>query len=139
MSRARGGAGQASPMLVGALLVSLAFAGLGIDGGRMFTARRDLQNQADAAALAAASALDADAYRASAGEVTQLDPAAARLAAARVLAASSARSDLVVAVEVTPERVTVGLHRPVTTTFLRIVGMHEQQIGATATAAPRTG
>jgi len=126
-------------MLVGALLLALAFAGLGIDGARMFTARRDLQNQADAAALAAASALDAEVYRASAGEVTQLDPAAARQAAARVLAASGARSDLAVAVEVTPERVTVGLRRSVPTTFLRIVGMREQQIGASATAAPRTG
>ncbi len=44
--------GQASVVLVGALVIGLAFTGLAVDGARLFTARRDLQNVADSAALA---------------------------------------------------------------------------------------
>lgn len=139
MIRASGAAGQASPLIVGALLLALAFAGLGIDGARMFTARRDLQNHADAAALAAASALDESAYRESAGTVVRLDAAAARAAVARLLASSSLPPDTVVAVETGPEQVAVRLRRQVPMTFLRIIGMSGQQIGASATAAPRSG
>ena len=60
--------GQASVVIVGALLICLAFTGLAVDGARLFTARRDLQNVADSAALAGASAIDVGQFRASAGE-----------------------------------------------------------------------
>ena len=50
--------GQASVLLVGVVLLGLAFAGLAVDGTRLFTARRDLHNIADSAALAGASAID---------------------------------------------------------------------------------
>ncbi|MSO36765.1 MAG: hypothetical protein EXQ69_00765 [Acidimicrobiia bacterium] len=131
--------GQASPLIIGALLLSLAFAGLGIDGARMFTARRDLQNQADAAALAAASALDEGAYRASSGMVVKLDPDRARIVIARLLGASALPRGTDVAVDVNAERAVVRLRRPVPTTLLRIIGVNAKEIGASATAAPRTG
>lgn len=131
--------GQASVLLVGALLVGLAFAGLAIDGARLFTARRDLQNLADAAALAGASELDEAAYRATGGAVARLDPGAARAAAERNLAGSSLPAGTQVTIEATPERVVVRLSRAAPTTFLRIVGMRVQTLGATATAGPRTG
>lgn len=131
--------GQASVMIVGALLMTLAFVGLAVDGARLFTARRDLQNVADSAALAGASALDEGVYRASAGLEVRLDAAAARLAVERVLVASALPAGTAAEVDVAPNRVTVRLGRPVPTTFLRIVGLREQRIGATASASPQTG
>ena len=54
-------------VLVAILMVGLvAVVGLVTDGGMVFTQRRDLQNVADAAALAGAMQIDQDAYRASA-------------------------------------------------------------------------
>ena len=67
--------GQASVLLIGVLLIGLMFAGLAVDGARMFTARRDLQNVADSAALAGASALDEVVYRSSAGNEVVPPPA----------------------------------------------------------------
>jgi uncharacterized membrane protein len=132
-------AGQASIVLVGALLVGLAFAGLAVDGARLFTARRDLQNVADAAALAGASAVDEGHFRATGGAEVRLDPMAARRAVDDVLAASGLPSATRVDVSVEPDRVIVHLDRPVGMTFLRIVGRRAETIGATATAGPQTG
>jgi len=139
MSARDGERGQAAVMIVGALLVVLAFAGLAVDGARMFTARRDLQNVADSAALAGASAIDEGVYRSSTGLDVRLDPAGARLAVDRVLTASALPAGTAAEVDVAPDRVTVRLRRPVSTTFLRIVGLREQRIGATASASPQTG
>lgn len=130
--------GQASVLLVGALLLGLAFVGLAVDGARLFTARRDLQNIADSAALAGASAIDETAYRSSDGLVVRLDPARARGSAEQVVWAARLPAGTSVDVRVGPERVEVRISRPVSTTFLRIVGLREQRIGATATASPRT-
>ena len=135
----RGSGGQASIVLIGALLVSLAFAGLAVDGARLFTARRDLQNVADAAALAGASAVDESAFRASEGSEVRLDAPGARRAVERVLAVSGLPPATRVDVAVDADRVVVRLDRPVGMTFLRIAGMREERIGATAAAGPQTG
>jgi hypothetical protein len=132
-------AGQASIVLVGALLVGLAFAGLAVDGARLFTARRDLQNVADAAALAGASAVDEGYFRSSGGSEVRLDPAGARRAVDEVLRASGLPNGTSVDVAVEPDRVIVHLDRPVGMTFLRIAGRRAETIGATATAGPQTG
>ena len=66
-------AGQASVVLVGVLLLGLAFTGLAVDGARLFTARRDLQNVADSAALAGASAIDEARFRETDGAEVRLD------------------------------------------------------------------
>jgi uncharacterized membrane protein len=131
--------GQASVVIVGALIICLAFTGLAVDGARVFTARRDLQNVADSAALAGASAIDEAHFRDSAGSDVRLDPGAARSAVDRVLQASGLPIDTRVDVTVQPDRVTVHLSRPVDMTFLRIAGLREEQIGASANAGPQTG
>jgi hypothetical protein len=131
--------GQASVVLVGALVIGLAFTGLAVDGARLFTARRDLQNVADSAALAGASAIDAGHFRATAGNDVRLDPSSARAAADRVLQASGLPPATEIDVIVEPDRVTVRIRRPVEMTFLRITGMRAQDIGASATAGPQTG
>lgn len=131
--------GQASALLVGVLLIGLLLAGLVVDGARMFTARRDLQNLADSAALAGASAIDESAYRSSGGTAVALDPAAVRVAVDEVLRASDVRGSIRVDVRVADDRVTVALTRDVRPLLLGLAGMHAQRIGAHATAAPRTG
>jgi hypothetical protein len=135
----RGAAGQASVVIVGALLIGLAFTGLAVDGARLFTARRDLQNVADAAALAGASAIDESHFRATGGTEVRLEPAGARAAVDRVLRASDLPVAADVDIDVEPARVSVRIARPVETTFLRIVGMRGEQIGASASASPQTG
>jgi uncharacterized membrane protein len=136
---APGERGAASVVIVGALLIGLAFVGLAVDGARMFTARRDLQNVADSAALAGAGEVDEVAYRDSGGERVVLDPARARAAVDRVLAVSGLPAGTAIDVEVEPDRVRVHVERPVPTTFLRIVSLREQRIGASASASPQTG
>ena len=131
--------GQASLLLIGILMIGLMFAGLPIDGARMFTARRDLQNVADSAALAGASSLDEAQYRASAGRNARLDPVAARRAVDEVLAASSLPNAVTVDVAVTDDRVMVRIARPVRPLFLGLIGLGPETIGAHATAAPQTG
>jgi uncharacterized membrane protein len=139
VTRFRAESGQASVVLVGALLICLAFTGLAVDGARLFTARRDLQNVADSAALAGASAIDESHFRETAGREVRLDPGSAQTAVNRVLEASGLPVTTAVDVEVEPDRVVVRIARPVEMTFLRIAGMGEEQIGATATASPQTG
>jgi hypothetical protein len=131
-------AGQASVVIVGALVICLAFTGLAVDGARLFTARRDLQNVADSAALAGASAIDEAQFRDSGGSEVRLDPRSARGAVDRVLDASGLPVGTQVDVEVEPDRVVVHLTRPVAMTFLRIAGLREERIGASATASPQT-
>ena len=131
--------GQASVLLVGVLLIGLMFVGLAIDGARMFTARRDLQNVADSAALAGASALDEHTYRESGGAAVRLDSASARQAVDDVLRRSSLPASVQVDVAVTDDRVSVRIARPVRPLFLGLVGIGPELIGAHATASPQTG
>ena len=131
--------GQASVLLVGVLMIGLMFVGLAVDGARMFTARRDLQNVADSAALAGASSLDESRYRESAGLDVRLDSVLARGAVDEVLAASSLPATARVTVVVTADRVNVRIDRPVHPLFLGVVGLGPEQIGAHASASPQTG
>lgn len=131
--------GQASAFLVGILLLGLLAAGLAIDGARLFTVRRDLQNVADSAALAGASAIDEGTYRSSAGRTVVLDPVAARQAVDEVLRASALPPIVRVDVRVEPERVVVKVDRPVAPLFLGLAGLGPERIGAHASASPRTG
>lgn len=122
-------------VLVAILMVGLvAVVGLVTDGGLVFSQRRDLQNVADAAALAGAMQLDEGIYRAS-GEVL-LDEAAARQAAVEYL---EAEGDLSYSVVVGPTRVEVSVWRQASTGFLRVVGINGAEISANASAEPRHG
>lgn len=131
--------GQASALLVGVLLLGLLFVGFAFDGARLFTARRDLQNVADSAALAGASALDEAAFRDSGGAEVRVDPGAARRAIDEVVRASSLPPTTRVDVAVSADRVVVRIARPVRLQFLGLTGLGPQQIGAHASAAPQTG
>jgi Flp pilus assembly protein TadG len=121
------------------LLLGLVFVGVAIDGARLFTARRDLQNVADSAALAGASAVDERAFRDSEGAEVRVDPLAARQAIDEVVRASSLPSSTHVDVQVASDRVVVRIARPVRMQFLGLLGLAPQQIGAHASAAPQTG
>ena len=108
--------------------------GLVTDGGIVFSQRRDLQNAADAAALAGAMQIDESAYRAS-GKVV-LDERAAREAATQYL---QDEGGLDYSVQVSPTRVEVSVSRQASTSFLRIIGIDGVDISARSSAAPRHG
>jgi Flp pilus assembly protein TadG len=122
-------------VLVAILMVGLvAVVGLVTDGGLVFSQRRDLQNAADAAALAGAMQIDENAYRASGAVV--LDEGAARQAAEAYLAAES---DISYSVLVRPARVEVSVSRQASTGFLKVIGIDSFEISANASAEPRHG
>ena len=124
-------------ILVAILMVGMvAVVGLVTDGGMVFTQRRDLQNVADAAALAGAAQIDHDAYRASAGEIVVLDQTAAYTAAVTYL---EDEGGLDYAVDVAPEGVDVSVSRNASTGFLRVLGIDGVEISANASAEPRHG
>jgi len=122
-------------VLVAILMVGLvAVVGLVTDGGLVFSQRRDLQNVADAAALAGAMQIDENAYRASGAVV--LDERAARQAAVEYL---EAEGDMSYSVVVRPARVEVSVSRQASTGFLQVIGIDSFEISASASAAPRHG
>jgi Flp pilus assembly protein TadG len=112
----------------------IAVVGLVTDGGIVFSQRRDLQNAADAAALAGAMQIDESAYRSS-GRVV-LDERAAREIATQYL---QDEGDLDYSVQVSPTGVEVSVSRQASTSFLRIVGIDGVDINASSSAAPRHG
>lgn len=124
-------------VLVAVLMAGLvAVVGLVTDGGLVFTQKRDLQNVADAAALAGAMQIDEAAYRASGGESVVLDQTAAYQAAVEYL---RAEGGLDYSVVTRPAGVEVSVSRRASTGFLRVVGINGFDISASATAEPRHG
>jgi Flp pilus assembly protein TadG len=123
-------------MVFAAILMTglVSVVGLVTDGGIVFSQRRDLQNAADAAALAGAMQIDERAYRAS-GQVV-LDEAKARDAAEQYL---RDEEDVNYRVQVSQEGVEVSVSRRASTSFLRLVGVDSVDISATSSAAPRHG
>jgi uncharacterized membrane protein len=128
--------GQALVLVAIMMFGLVAVAGLVTDGGIVFTERRDLQNVADAAALAGASQIDENAYRSSGGSSLLLDQTAAYSAASEYL---DNEGDLEYAISVAPQRVDVSVSRQAGTGFLRILGIDAVSISASANAAPRHG
>ena len=127
--------GQAMVLVALFLPALLAVSGLVADGGWLFAQRRDLQNAADAAAVAGAMALDEGAYRASGGAATRLDPARARALALASLAGES----LTRSVRASEAQVEVELSREARTLFLGALGVSAVEIRASARAGPRAG
>lgn len=115
----------------------LSIVGLAIDGGIVFSYRRELQNVADAAARAGAMQVDERVYRESAGATVALDVASAQQVAAQYLAARGAGFSGTVAVD--SRRVVVQVSRDVPTSFLRVVGISAVRVSATAPAEARSG
>lgn len=126
--------GQALLWVVIMLPLFLAIVGLAIDGGTLFAARRRAQNAADAAARAGAQQIDVSHYRAS-GEI-RLDQSQARYEARRYLA-ELGEGDA--SIDTTEQQLTVAVRRDVPLSFLKLVGVRDVSIGATAVAEPFYG
>ena len=136
LNLARDESGQAMVLTAIFMLGLIAVAGLVADGGLVFVQRRDLQAAADAAAAAGAMQVDEAAYRASAGEAVTLDEAEARTTAAAYL---SREGVVDYVVEAGSSGVRVEARRSARTGFLRMLGIREVGIGASAAAEPRHG
>lgn len=100
--------GTITVMTLGFFVVLGLLAAVVINASDAFLERRELDNLADGAALAAADGLDADAFY-TGGEVT-VDPAQAQRLVAAYVAGSDAR---VVSVRTTDGRVSVRLERSI--------------------------
>ena len=124
-------------VLVAVMMLGLvAVVGLVTDGGLVFTQRRDLQNVADAAALAGAMQIDENAYRSSGGASVVLNESDAYSAAVTYL---EEEGGLVYSVVARTGGVEVSVSRQASTGFLRVLGITGFEISAKATAEPRHG
>lgn len=105
---------------IGLVLVLFGFAGLAVDTWHVFAARQALAGLADSAAIAGATAVDVEMFRAG-GEV-MLDEAAAgaRTAAYLEANASSLDDDITAAIGFPDGGIEVTLHREVELTLLRV-------------------
>lgn len=116
---------QAVVLLAVVLAVLLAIAGFVIDYGNWMVTRRQLQNAADAAALAGATKIPAGI-------------SAAQSAAQATYAKNGRPSDSVTISQstalTTNDSITVTVHRTVSTWFTGILGLHSVQVAATARA-----
>ncbi len=132
---ARDEPGQAIVLIALMLLALVALVGLVVEGGHVFAVRRDLQNVADSAALAAAQQLDLPAYRAS--REVRLDPQAAERRAYEVARHEMPSADL--SIQSGTTSVTVTLRKKVPTVFLGTIGVRSIMLDASASAVPRGG
>jgi hypothetical protein len=130
MTRLRGCRGTTSTFVVSLTLACLLAAGLALDGGRIVASRIAM---ADIAASAArAGAQEVVGLR---GGERSLDPARARAAAGRVLAAAGATGT----VEVRPDSVTVRASTSTSMVLLGLAGIGDRTVAATATARAEQG
>ena len=106
-ARRRGEAGVVTLFVVALMAVFVALGGLVVDGGVLLDARRRAINEAEAAARAAAQALDPDAVRAGASDVSVTG---AEEAVRRYVAATG--HDARVAVAADAVEVTVSFRQP---------------------------
>ena len=127
--------GSVTLWMLGCCLLVLALGGLSLDLWRAFSARRAIASTADAAALAAASAVDEDRYRSTAEVV--LVP---RLAEQRAQASLRAQLDTAPVqssrVTVEHDHATVTVRGHVGFTLLRLLGDGGFDIEVTSTATP---
>jgi Flp pilus assembly protein TadG len=133
--RLRQESGAVVPLTAVMLLGLLAVAALVIDGGVLFAERRDLQGLADGAARAGAMAVDEELLRET-GAV-RLDPADARMAAGRYLAAGGFEGD--VRIDAETLSVTVDLVESRPTLMMALLGVRAVGVTAHAIARPRVG
>jgi Flp pilus assembly protein TadG len=108
----------------------LAMAGLVIDGGAAIAARERAADLAEQAARAGADALVPASLRGPSPASIQVDPAAARAAAERVLSLGGATGELTI----NGRDVTVTAHVPRRALILSAVGINDLTGSATATA-----
>lgn len=129
--------GHVTVLILGCVLILMGVLGVALDGTKAFIHRRTLQNAADAAVLAAAGELDAQAYYASDGAVVKLDVKAARTRAAEWISKRGLTAALDVRVD--SARVTLVLRDAVSSGFLGLVGIREIPVAVEAAAEPLPG
>jgi Flp pilus assembly protein TadG len=129
--------GQILVLTVVVALGLLAVLGLVADGGLLVARHRELQNLADAAARAGAGQLDVAAFRASDGQIVQLDPTQANAAARRQLRAAGFTGQVRVAASTT--QVTVQVDEPIHPPILAGVLPGPVRLTVRAVARPQLG
>ena len=129
--------GQVTVMALGLALLSLAMAGLAVDGTKAFLLRRTLQNAADSASLAGAGEIDRAAYYGTGGNVLELAPEQAVRTARRYLALR--QIDARVSLEVGEDDLSVVLRARSETLFLRLVGISEVPVAVESNASAIAG
>jgi hypothetical protein len=134
--RIRDDSGQVAPLLAVCMLGLLAVAGLVIDGGVLFSARRDLQSLADGAARSGAMAVDEQTLRDSGGSRIYLNPGDAELAVTDYL--NLVGFDGSSETTASADSVRVTLHKNHRTVLLSIVGIRTVETRASSTAGPRS-
>ena len=122
--------GTATVFVVGFAVVLLACAGLVIDGGSAINARMKLADDVEQAARAGAQQIDIDTLRGS--NVVTLDGLAAEARARQYLNALGYTR--VTVPPVTGDAITVHAEDTTTTKLLSLIGVHDFDIAATATA-----
>jgi Flp pilus assembly protein TadG len=127
-------AGEQGSVAISGLLAALALIvliGSGADFAHAFIVRRDLTSIADDAALTGSQQLDLQAWRN--GQLA-LDPPQAEQAADIALAATPGITG---AAQAMPASITVEARQRVATMMLRLVGIPQLAVSATASAEPR--
>jgi Flp pilus assembly protein TadG len=127
-------AGEQGSVAISGLLAALALIvliGSGVDFAHAFMVRRDLTSIADDAALTGSQQLDLQAWRN--GQLA-LDPPQAEQAADIALAATPGITG---AAQAMPASITVEVRQRVVTMMLRLVGIPQLTVSATASAEPR--
>lgn len=131
--RAGDDSGQVTAFAVLMIIALLAVAGLVLDAGLALTEKVRALDIAQAAARAGAQELDLYQYRTR--NVAELDPPRAASAARAWLASAGATGEATA----TATTVTVTVHRTSHTQLLQIVGVHQLDVSATATATAVQG
>ncbi len=131
--RLGGDAGQVTAFVVILSAALLLFAGLVLDAGLALSTKAQALDAAQAAARAGAQQLDLTQYRLTG--TARLDPVPAAAAARRWLSAAGLDGD----VTATTTKVTVTVHASRRTQLLRLVGVGELHVSATAVSTPRLG
>lgn len=126
--------GHVTVLALGLAIVVVAVAGLAVDGTRAFLTQRSLQNVADAAAVSAAASIDRSTYYSSGGGRVELDDLEAKAAAGRIVADRGLPLDVDFVTRDDTVQIVVGATSR--TTFLRLVGISEIPVRASAVAAP---
>jgi Flp pilus assembly protein TadG len=127
--------GQILVLTVVMALGLLAVLGLVADGGLLLARHRELQNLADAAARAGAGQLDVATFRASGGQVAQLDPTQASAAARRQLRVAGFTGQLRIAASTT--QVTVQVDERIRTPIFSSVLPSPVRLKVRAVARPQ--
>jgi len=129
--------GQVTVMVLGLAIMSLAIAGLAVDGTRAFLLRRTLQNAADAASLAGAGEISRDDYYYSGGRDIALQPEEAARSSREYLALRGIEAR--VSLDVSDDDVRLVLRGTSKTLFLALIGVSEVPVAVESNAAPVSG